>query len=308
MIHLLLILISLIAFYLAYRLFLIRRSISRTEEELRSISCAPIENRILKLPFPDRRLEGLLKAINQNLDATRTERLAFQKKELQLKEQVENISHDLRTPLTAILGYLKMIDTGNLSAEDQEYLDIAIRKSYTLQDLVSRFYELTQVTSEDFHLELTPVDIGRLLRETCLDHYELIEKEDLQFQMDLPNVPTTIYGETQALERIFSNMIQNGIRYAKSELDVRIIESSDSGKIQLIFENDIAPEMEIDDPDRLFDRFYIQEQSRSHGGTGLGLTISKHLTEHMNGTMQAAYYNRQEKRILAFTLCFPYLN
>lgn len=308
MIHLLPILISLIAFDLAYRLFLIHRSISRTEEELRSISCAPIENRILKLPFPDRCLEGLLKAINQNLDATRTERLDFQKKELQLKEQVENISHDLRTPLTAILGYLKMIDTGSLSAEDQEYLDIAIRKSYTLQALVSRFYELTQVTSEDFHLELTPVDVGRLLRETCLDHYELIEKEDLQFQMDLPNVPTTIYGETQALERIFSNMIQNSIRYAKSELDVRIIESSDSGKIQLIFENDIAPEMEIDDPDRLFDRFYIQEQSRSHGGTGLGLTISKHLTEHMNGTMQAAYYNRQEKRILAFTLCFPYLN
>lgn len=308
MIYFLLIIISLTAFYLAYRLFLIRRSISRTEEELRSISCAPIENRILKLPFPDRHMEGLLKAINQNLESTRAERLAFQKKELQLKEQVENISHDLRTPLTAILGYLKMVDAQNLSAEDQEYLNIAIRKSYTLQALVSRFYELTQVTSEDFRLELTPVDVGRLLKETCLDHYELIEKKDLQFQMDLPNAPAIIYGETQALERIFSNMIQNGIRYAKTELSVRVLGSSGSGKIRLIFENDIAPDMEIDDPNRLFDRFYIQEQSRSHGGTGLGLTISKHLTEHMNGTMQAAYYSKREKRILAFTLCFSYLN
>lgn len=308
MIYLILVLISLIAFYLAYRLFLIRRSISRTEEELRSISCAPNENRILKLPFPDRYLENLLKAINQNLDAARTDRLNFQKKELQLKEQFENISHDLRTPLTAILGYLKMIDAESLSAENQEYLDIVIRKSYTLQALVSRFYELTQVTSEDFHLELSPVDIGRLLKETCLDHYELIEKEELLFQMDIPNTPVMIHGDTQALERIFFNMIQNGIRYAKSELNVRILRPSHSDELHLIFENDISPEREIDDPNRLFDRFYIQEQSRSHGGTGLGLTISKHLTEHMNGTMQADYYYKKEKRILAFTLCFPYLN
>lgn len=307
MIYILTALISLMTIYLAYRLFLTRRSITRIEEELRSISCTPVENRILKLPYPDKDLERLLNTINQNLETTQAERLSFRNKERRLKEQVENISHDLRTPLTAILGYLKMIDTSSLSAEDREYLEIAVRKSYTLQSLILRFYELTQVTSEDFHLELVPVDAARILRETCLDHYELIEKEKLHFQMELPNSPAMIQGDAQALERIFSNLIQNSLRYAKSEFHIRLSHDPDTG-IQLIFENDIEPEIEIDNPDKLFERFYTQEPSRSHGGTGLGLTISKHLTEHMKGTIQASYRDGHDKRILAFTLNFPYSN
>lgn len=322
MIYFLLIFISVLALYLVYRLFLLKRAVSSAEKELRSISDAPVENRIVKLAAPDRELEELLKAINGNLETVRKERLECLRHEQRLKEQIENISHDLRTPLTAILGYLKMIDTVNMSVEDKEYLDIAIRKSHMLQTLVTQFYELTRVTSEEFQLELTQVDIARILKETSLEYYELIEKEKIQFHMDVPGVPVIIQGDAQALERIFSNLLQNSMRYAKSEFRIRLLYGFDG--VQLIFENDIDPETEIDDPDRLFDRFYIQEKSRSRGGTGLGLTISKYLIEAMNGTIEAEYHDEEgcvadsssgdysavawdvkEKRILAFTLTFP---
>lgn len=305
MIYFLLIFIFTLALYLAYRLFLLRHSVSRADKELRSISDAPGENRIVKLVAPDRELEMLLRAINGNLETVREERLKYQRHEQQLKEQIENISHDLRTPLTAILGYLKMIDAGSLSVEDREYLEIAIKKSRMLQALVAQFYELTQVTSDEFRLKLRQVDIARILKETSLEYYELIEKEKIQFHMDVPDVPVIIQGDVQALERIFSNLIQNSMRYAKSEFCIRLLCGSGSDGVQLIFENDIEQEAEIDNPDRLFDRFYIQEKSRSRGGTGLGLTISKHLVEAMNGTIEAAYRVGEAKRMLAFTIRFP---
>ena len=104
--------------YFAFRFFSLRSAVSKAEKELREISGELKENRMVKLPQPERGLEKLFLAINENLEAIRRERLSYQKKERDLKEQVENISHDLRTPLTGLLGYLKMIEREALGADD----------------------------------------------------------------------------------------------------------------------------------------------------------------------------------------------
>ena len=291
---------------LAGRLFLMNRSIRNARRELMEISREVEENRVVKLSVPEKELEAFLEVINENLHAIRRERQDYRRKELALKEQVENISHDLRTPLTAILGYLKMIEREHMDADSREYLDIAIKKSYTLQNLISQFYELSRVTAEGFQLKLEPVDAFRILKEICLEHYGLFEKRNLEVQIPLVERQILILGDTEALKRVFTNLIQNSIRYAQKELKIQVIRDSERKTVKILFSNDINPEQEISDPERLFDRFYVQEQSRNNGGTGLGLTISKSLIEHMEGTIQAEYSGENGKRFLTFTMQFPY--
>ncbi len=296
-------LLCIAAIYFALRLRSLKHSLAKAAGELREISEELEENRVVKLAAPEKELESLLEAINGNLHQIRRERGSYREKERQLKEEIENISHDLRTPLTAVLGYLKMIDREGLSAEDREFLETAIRKAGTLQELTERFYELSRVTSGDFTLEQRPVDAARILREACLDHYSLFEQARLEMEVRIPETQMIILGNEEALIRVFGNLLQNGIRYARNRLSVGLEEEKDS--IRITFSNDITPEQELPDPSRLFDRFYVQERSRSQGGTGLGLTISRSLAEHMQGTVTAEYSGEKENRFLVFILQFP---
>lgn len=301
-----LLLIGLLAvvFYLAFRLFTLQKALEKARKELGEISEELFENRVIKLAVPDRKLEELLEAVNENLRMIRTERKVYQQNERKLKEQIENISHDLRTPLTAVIGYLKMIDADKLGEEDREFLKIAIHKSYTLQELTGQFYELSRVTSHEFTLEKEVLDGSRILKETCLENYSLLEKAGLDLTLPDFEKAIMIEGNREALNRVFCNLIQNSIRYAKEEFRVRIQEEEDKRTVSFVFSNDIDPKQEIENPELLFERFYMQEESRSHAGTGLGLTISRTLTEHMGGHMWAEYSGDQGKRFLTFYIQF----
>lgn len=305
MIYLLLFITVILAVFFACRLFLLRKAIAKTAGELREITSCLTENRIVRLPVQDRELELLLEAINANLTAIRQEHNQYMRKERLLKEQIENISHDLRTPLTAVLGYLKLLDEAPLDPVDAEYLEIAIRKSETLQTLISQFYELSCVTSDAFTIKTEPVDAARILRETCLEHYAQLEEKQLLTDFHLPGNEIMIPGEPDALKRIFSNLLQNAVRYAEGCLSVRYQTDDEKKTVCFIFSNDISPELILPDPSRLFDRFYMQEQSRSRGGTGLGLTISKTLAERMGGQMEAAYSLESGQTVFSISAVFP---
>lgn len=292
------VLIGILSIHFTMRLLMLRSSIRRINRELTQIASDLEENRVVKLPVPEKEMEALLVTMNRTLKEIREQRISYQKKEQQLKEQIENISHDLRTPLTAILGYLKMIDTEGLDDEGREYLGIAIAKSQTLQKLVSQFYELSCVTSDNFHLKQERVDVARLLRECCLEHYPLFEQEKKELQIDIPEVPVVISADGDALARVFENLLQNSIRYARSGLWITLNQEEGS----ITFLNDIHPGQEVSDPNRLFDRFYMQKEARNQGGSGLGLTISKYLTQLMGGTMEAEYATKEGKRYLIFRL------
>lgn len=294
-----------VSLYLAFRLLALYKAMEKAQKELGEITEELCENRVVKTSVPDKKLEELLEAVNGNLKAIRQERRSYMKNERKLKEQIENISHDLRTPLTAILGYLKMIDTREMDKENKEFLEIAIKKSYSLQKLTAEFYELSRVTASDFKLELESVDVGRVLKETCLENYTLLEKEGLSVRLPDFGGEIAAVGNAEAFRRIFSNLIQNSVRYAKSELIIDLKAGSQEKRVEVCFSNDISPEQEVPEPDRLFERFYMQEQSRNHGGTGLGLTISKTLAEHMHGTIRAEYSGGKEKRFLSVIMEFP---
>lgn len=295
------VILSAAVLYLGYRLLALKRTIAQADRQLQEISGELEENRIVKLAAPERELEAFLVTVNGNLKQIRRERLEYQRRERQWKEQVENISHDLRTPLTAVLGYLKLMDNEQLSLEDREFLEIALKKSQNLQRLVNQFYELSRVSSEDFKLKREQTDTARLLRECCLEQYTLFEQAGLELKLSIPEYPLWLSTDSEALERIFVNLLQNAARYGKSVLEVEVRDRGEA-RAQYVFRNDLPEEVEEVDPGLLFERFYMQERSRTRGGTGLGLTIAKHLAERLGGSIQARYETKGEKRYLSFSV------
>lgn len=272
--------------YFAFRYFTLERALRETARELTEIHDNVLQNRILHLPLPDKGLERLMKSINGVLEQIRRERLAYEKREREFQQQIENISHDLRTPLTVILGYLKWLKSpaGNASFQLTQSLDILERNARSMEHLVSQFYAFSRVNGTDFSLELQSLDICRLLRESLADNCRLLEKPDFRLDCHLPDHPLTVQGNKDALERIFANLLTNVRRYAHSYLDIRMSESC--GQVQVFFQNDSMEIKESDVPN-LFNRFYRNDITRSKGGSGLGLTIAKSLTEAMGGSLTA---------------------
>lgn len=143
---------------------------------------------------------------------------------------MEEISHDLRTPLTAILGYLKMMDRESLEAEDREALEVAVKKSETLQGLIQQFYELSQVTSENFRLEAERLDAASCQRVLSA-YYRFWSRGNSKPKLN-PDGPVWISAGRNGLERVISNLLKNIERYAVSEFYVILY--SDGGRIRLV--------------------------------------------------------------------------
>ena len=305
----LLTLVLVLAAYFAFRFYLLKKALKETSEQLQVIQKDLKQNQVLHLPLPDHDLEALMSSINCTLDAIRSERKDYAKRESEFQAEIEAISHDLRTPLTVILGYLGFLQKQRLSltADQKEMLDIIERKARSMETLISQFYDYSRLNANDYEIKIEEIDVGRTLREVFAENCMMLEKAVLQVKTDFPNHPVWVEGETTALERIFSNLFQNAGRYANHFLNISIQENGTS--VQIIFENDTL-KANADKIPHLFDRFYMAATSRNKGGTGLGLTIAKCLAEEMAGSLTADLINGEGKETprLRFTLCLKGTN
>lgn len=276
--------VSVIAVFYGIRFYRLKANLKRAERELRNIEQNPEENRILLISFPDKEADAFLKTMNDYILLTRKERILYKNREKELRAQIENISHDLRTPLTAIIGYLELMERDRLCPEDQEAMEVIERKARSLQSLIGNFYDLSRLEMSDYHLSMEKMDVARFARETTLLSYQQFEQRSLSVELSLGEVPVFIEADAGAMERIFNNMLQNALRYAESFLRISICRKE--GQVRLVFENDTAALKESDIP-HLFERFYVQERSRTSQSTGLGLTINRLLAEAMDGSVGA---------------------
>lgn len=297
MIYLILAAAVLAAIYFCIRCILLQRAVKEAAEELREITEDLEQNRIVKLPGPQHELEMLLEEVNRNLEAIRRTRVTYQEKEHTLQKQIENISHDLRTPLTSILGFLDLIDEETLHEEDRESLEIVKKKARSLKKLIAQFYDLSRLTAGDYEVDVQKVDIGRILRETVLDSYQELIRKELDVIMDIPDEAIFALADEDGLERIFINLVQNAGRYAQNTLRVSIRESTDH--VTVLMEND-TKYLDENEVDSLFDRFYTSDHSRSEGSTGLGLPIARYLAENMGGELTAGIKFLDHKKWLCF--------
>lgn len=272
------------AFYFGIRCFTTENSIRKARRELEEITAQVDENRIIKLASPNRELEALLTVMNRVLEKGREERISYEKREKEFRRQIENISHDLRTPLTAIQGCLRMLDEENLSNENREALEVINRRAENLQYLIHQFYEYSILTTEDYQAEIRQIEVGRMCREMLLGSYQKFEERGIDVRVEIPEKPVGVLADEHALERILGNLLQNAVRYAKSRLEWKLSETEE--KAELLCGND-TDSLSPEDIRQIFDRFYMAEPARNQGGTGLGLTISRHLAERMGAVMTA---------------------
>lgn len=270
--------------YLGVRYRLLKNVVRDTREQLEGINKEPEESRILRLSVPDYDFEELLVEMNHTLQEVREKKIAYEKRERQFKQQIENISHDLRTPLTSMIGYLKIMDTDGLSEEEKEDLRTVLRKAENLQELIAQFYDFTRLTAQDYPLQIEKIDISRILREVLADMYADLTEQKLTMDIQMPDKPVLISGNDNALRRVFQNLLQNAGRYAASTLTIAVME--EQGQANICFKNDTNGLTERD-VEQLFERFYTVDRARSNGSTGLGLTIAKELVEKMGGSIEA---------------------
>ena len=297
MIYIVMLLLVLAVGYLSIRLFLLKKSIKEASLQLREINEKLQENRVLKLSVPDKELEGLLEDMNHSLQGIREEKVSFLKQEKAFKQQIENISHDLRTPLTSMLGYLRLMDLSGLPKEEQEDLQTVLRKAERLQELITEFYDFSRLSAGEYGLTMERLDVAKCLRNTLADGYGDLLLHEMDVTTEIPERPMFILGDDSALQRVFQNLLQNAGRYAESFLKVSLQE--EDGEISICFQNDVK-DLGQRDAERLFERFYTQDKSRNSGSTGLGLTIAKEFVERMEGRIGANCNRNQLYIILSF--------
>ena len=236
----------------------------------------------LRLYAPDRELEALLSQINGLLEDKERETRILRNREESLRRQIANISHDLRTPLTSILGYLQLLGREDLSAQEyRHYLEIVESRAKVLQDLITSFYDLSRIEGGEYPLVLQPVDLRRALEPLLAGFYEDFERSGFQVSVSLEEHLPPVSADSGAVTRILTNLIGNALKHGSTTLDIRLYQ--DGQALVTSFSND-APNLTQEDLPRVFERFYTADQMRTGQNTGLGLAIVKALSERMGHT------------------------
>ena len=241
----------------------------------------------LNIPCPNNAAEELFVSVNRLLELRQAENAAYRRKELELRRQIANVSHDLRTPLTSILGYLQLLEQEELPPEKRrEYFQVVEGRARTLQAFIGAFYDLSRIEGGELPLEREQVDLGRALSDQLADAYEQLEQAGLTVEADLqPGLPT-VWADSGAVARIFSNLLTNALRHGGGELTVLLYR--EGGQLVSAFSNP-APNMTAEDAAHVFERFYTADKTRIGQSTGLGLAIVKALAERMGHTAAARW-------------------
>ncbi len=278
----LIILVVLLSLYLLF----LRKAISETIAQMEEIEEHPESNRQLKAITADTRFQKLLSGINKVYRLRQEERIIYQRNEIKLRKEIENISHDLRTPLTSVLGYLELMEGSNSEEERQEYLEIIRKRAKLLQSFIQDFYEMSIVEGDNYPILLENVEVQSMLKDSLVAYFHEFEKKHLGVSIELEDQPVFLIVDRIQFNRIINNLITNVLKYAKEKFILK--QSVLEGYCVIQFINDRS-NITKEDLKVIFERFYTGDQSRSNQSTGLGLTITKLLVEKMMGQIEARF-------------------
>lgn len=282
----------LIIFLLILKVYLLRKSIREIEKEF-SYRIKTDTNTLIDVSSHDRQIKKLAEGINIQLRELRKERHHFQQGDFELKEAVTNISHDLRTPLTAICGYLDLLESEEKSEEVKRYLNIIKNRTEILKQLTEELFRYSVFVSVSNNTSYESVVLNSVLEESILGFYADLKSHMITPEISIPDKKIKRNLNKNALSRIFGNIISNAIKYSDGDLSVTLYQSG-----EIVFSNSASKLDEIQ-VGKLFDRFYTVDTVKK--STGLGLSIAKALTEQMNGSITACFNNGT----ISIRLVFP---
>ena len=250
-------------------------------------------NVLIDISSSDKNVRRLANTINGQLRKLRTERRRFQQGDLELKNAVTNISHDLRTPLTALSGYLELLEQEEKSESVNRYIEIMKDRVDILTQLSEELFRYSVIISTKDNITKEQVIINTVLEESIAAFYTVLTERNIVPDIQISEIKVMRMLDRSALSRVFSNLISNVIKYSDGDLKIVLSENG-----EIVFSN-MASGLDEIQVGRLFDRFYTVEAARK--STGLGLTISKTLVEQMKGTISAIYENNR----LSIHIFFP---
>ena len=272
MMYLLLVLLNII---LAFSLFSWKRQICEITKQIS-------ENKKLRISLSNKQIEKLAGIINEKKHLEQKTNIQIIQEKEQLKHSIANISHDLRTPLTSIQGYLTLLKDCEDKEEQEHYFSVIQAKTDYLTELVQIFYDLSLIESDDYILGIEKIDVNRIVTDCLINKYN--ELKELSPTIKIENAPVWITGNAVACKRIIDNLVTNAIRY--SDDDIEIVMDADG----IFTVKNTTSELKNIDVNILFQKFYTVDTSRSNGNTGLGLYIVKELLNKIEGGIKEISY------------------
>lgn len=275
---------SILAFIFLSHLLFIKKELKNILNQLKNYNIRKTEKKI-DITLLDKDIEKMTIEINNLIDLHALSNIEKKSAERELKQAIANISHDLRTPLTSILGYIQLIEKPEVTDEERkEYLAIAKDRAKRLQILLNDFFELSVIESVDYSLKLGKLGLNSIVEEIVINLYDKFNEQQIVPSIKIPQEQMNIIGDESAIKRVIENLVINAIRYSDGNVSITL--ERNNTKINLTISNDVKDITEKD-VELFFNRFYTADQTRSGKGTGLGLSIAKALMDKMNGKLSA---------------------
>lgn len=258
-----------------------RRSLREISGKLQEIMETGSDERVYVFT-EEKELQELAAQLNGLLERHLKVKADYRRSEIAFKKMLSNISHDIKTPMTVILGYLEILRLK--SGTPDEMILKTECKAKEVMELINEFFTLAKLESGDMAPELSPIDVCEQCRKSILDYYELLTGREFQVDIDLPKEPVWVQGNQESISRILNNLISNAIRYGSDGrylgLALRVEE-----KTAYVDVTDRGKGIEASFADSVFERLFTMEDSRNQEiqGNGLGLTIARNLARQMRG-------------------------
>lgn len=273
-------------------------------KKLKAITEKDSAERLL-LVTNEQELRDLLNEINSLLDYHQESMADLARLRISTNRMLSNVSHDLKTPLTVISGYIETIQHDKqFSAEERELLLAKVQvKVMEVAGLINTFFDLAKLESEDWQLEMGRIQLNEVCRKTILGYYDTLTSKGFAVHIDLPEESVHIEADSAALTRILENLLSNSIRYGKDGKTVGMALRQDKENVYIEVW-DKGRGIQESDKDRIFERLYTADDARTSAaqGSGLGLVIAKRLTEQMQGQI---HFTSIPNVKTTFTLTFP---
>lgn len=277
----LLIIIIILVIYILYVQKQIKTINKQIDVRMSEESGQPIQIQLI-----NKNLNTLTADFNRILDSKERLRIKTIKHEEKIKDMIANISHDLRTPLTAVKGYVQLLMKSVTDEKESEMLKVSLNHINELEKLINSFFELSYMEISKPENNLKKINLTNLVANMAADYVYQFEEHNMEVRYEVEK-PMFVYADEDKTKRIVNNLIKNCISHSNGNVEINIEEDEN---ISLSFKNPVEEHMEIN-AENLFDRFYIADKSRNKGSTGLGLSIVKLLAEQMGGKAEASFEN-----------------
>ena len=259
----------------------IQKKIQKISEKLKEITDTNSSERVMVFT-ENKEIMELAAQINRLLENHLKVKADYCRSEIASKKMLSNISHDIKTPMTVILGYLEIMRINGTSTD--EMLGKIEQKEENVMELINQFFTLAKLESGDMDIELSRIDVCEVCRESILDFYGILTNKNFQVDIDIPETSVYVHGNKEAIQRILFNLISNVIRYGADGKYLGISLRTDKNAV-FIDVIDKGKGIDKNFAASVFDRLFTMEDSRNRNiqGNGLGLTISKNLALQLGG-------------------------